>query len=52
MKSDVRVYHARSNQSLTTAGLPQSVERLTEEREVAGSIPGAGTTQGLKITEK
>jgi len=24
------------------AGLPQSVERLTVEREVAGSIPGAG----------
>ena len=24
------------------AGLAQSVERLTAEREVAGSIPGAG----------
>ena len=27
---------------LTMAGLAQSVERLTAEREVAGSIPGAG----------
>ena len=26
----------------TTAGLAQSVERLTAERVVAGSIPGAG----------
>ena len=29
---------------LTAAGLAQSVERLTAEREVAGSIPGAGPT--------
>ena len=28
--------------SLPAAGLAQSVERLTAEREVAGSIPGAG----------
>ena len=27
---------------LTVAGLAQSVERLTAEREVAGSIPVAG----------
>ena len=27
---------------LTVAGLAQSVERLTAEGEVAGSIPGAG----------
>ena len=27
---------------LTTAGLAQSVDHLTAEREVAGSIPGAG----------
>ena len=27
---------------LTAAGLAQSVERLTAEREVAASIPGAG----------
>ena len=27
---------------LTAAGLAQSVERLTAEREVASSIPGAG----------
>ena len=26
----------------TAAGLAQSVERLTAERKVAGSIPGAG----------
>ena len=38
---------------LTVAGLAQSVERLTAEREVAGSIPGGRTiTQGLKMTEK
>ena len=29
---------------LTAAGLVQSVERLTAEREVVGSIPGAGPT--------
>ena len=28
--------------SLTVTGLAQSAERLTAEREVAGSIPGAG----------
>ena len=28
--------------ALTVAGLAQSVERLTAEREVAGSNPGAG----------
>ena len=33
------VIHATS---LTAAGLAQSVERLTAEREVTGSIPGAG----------
>ena len=27
---------------ITAAGLAQSVERLTAEQEVAGSIPGAG----------
>ena len=27
---------------LTEAGLAQSVERMTAEREVAGSIPAAG----------
>ena len=27
---------------VTAAGLAQSVERLAAEREVAGSIPGAG----------
>ena len=30
------------NSNLTAAGLAQSVERLTAEREVVGSIPGAG----------
>ena len=29
---------------LSAAGLAQSVERLTAEREVVGSIPGAGPT--------
>ena len=28
--------------SAPAAGLAQSIERLTAEREVAGSIPGAG----------
>ena len=32
------------SEDLTVAGLAQSVERLTAEREVAGSIPGAGPT--------
>ena len=35
------------------AGLAQSVERLTAEREVVGSIPGAGPIlRVLEITEK
>ena len=29
---------------LTAAGLAQSVERLTAERRVTGSIPGTGPT--------
>ena len=38
---------------LTVAGLAQSVERLTAEWEVAGSIPAAGPIlRVLKITEK
>ena len=32
----------RKGYYFTVAGLAQSVERLTAEREVAGSIPGAG----------
>ena len=35
--SNVRLFHP-----FTTAVLAQSVERLTAEREVVGSIPGAG----------
>ena len=31
--------------SLTAVGLAQSVERLTAERQVAGSIPGTGPTR-------
>ena len=34
------------NTFLTVAGLAQSVERLTAEQEVAGSIPGAGPYSG------
>ena len=38
---------------MTAAGLAQSVECLTAEREVGGSIPGAGPIlRVLKITEK
>ena len=41
------------SEDLTVAGLAQSVERLTAEREVAGSISrGRTNTQGLKMTEK
>jgi len=46
MKVRTRVnnpYAFLSKYSITVAGLAQSVERLTAEREVAGSIPGAGT---------
>ena len=32
----------RVQRKSSMAGLAQSVERLTAEREVAGSIPGAG----------
>ena len=32
---------------LSAAGLGQSVERLTAEREVAGSIPGVGPILGV-----
>ena len=38
---------------MALAGLAQSVERLTADWEVAGSVPrGRANTQGLKITEK
>ena len=44
---------ALNSRALTAAGLAQSVERLTAEREVAGSIPGAGPIlRVLKITKK
>ena len=36
------VFRLTYTAGLTVAGLAQSVERLTAEREVAGSIPGAG----------
>ena len=36
--------------SVSAAGLAQSVERLTAEREVAGSIPGAGPI--LRVLKK
>ena len=35
-------YHFTGKQDLTAVGLAQSVERLTAEREAAGSIPWAG----------
>ena len=39
--------------NFTIKRLDQSVERLTAEREVGGSIPGAGPIlRVLKITEK
>ena len=38
-------FHGKKNQKKpTAAGLAQSVEYLTAEREVAGSIPGTGPT--------
>ena len=48
-------FHGKKNQKKpTAAGLAQSVECLTAEREVAGSIPGTRPTlrQGLKMTGK
>ena len=37
----------------SATGLAQSVERLTAEREVVGSILGTeSNTRGLKMTEK
>ena len=36
------ICNLESHSIATAAGLAQSVERLTAEREVAGSIPGAG----------
>lgn len=50
----ITLWETRSPHSplLTEAGLAQSVERLTVERDVAGSIPGAEPILGvsLKIT--
>ena len=43
-------YTIQYSQYLTAAGLAWSVERLTAEPKVAGSIPGTGPT--LKMTEK
>ena len=40
----------KSRTKIETAGLAQSVERLTAEREVAGSILGTGST--LKVLKK
>ena len=46
------IFHCFESQT-EQAGLAQSVERMTAEREVAGSIPGAGHYSGsFKITEK
>ena len=36
------VYAPPQQQLVKLAGLAQSVERLTAEREIAGSIPGVG----------
>ena len=38
----IKIWKFRSIRSSNAAGLGQSVERLTAEREVAGSIPWAG----------
>ena len=46
-------YAPPQQQLVKLAGLAQSVERLTAEWEIAGSIPGVGPLlRGLKITEK
>ena len=39
---EILPFNDSSLRIMTAAGLAQSVERLTAEREVAGSIPGAG----------
>ena len=41
-KSEFETYCNMHFITLSAAGLAQSVEHLTAEREVAGSIPGAG----------
>ena len=38
----VHLYNNNNTCGRISSGLAQSVERLTAEREVAGSIPGAG----------
>ena len=35
------IFCSKYQEDITATGLAQSVERLTAEREVAGSIPGA-----------
>ena len=40
--SHTNILRRSESRSLTAAGLVQSVERLTAEREVTSSIPGAG----------
>ena len=48
----VPVLILETRNQVTAAALAQSVERLTAEREVAGSIPGTGPIlRVLKITE-
>ena len=48
----VPVLILETRNQVTAAALAQSVERLTAEREVAGSIPGIGPIlRVLKITE-
>ena len=44
----VRVINLSKTETIcTSAGLAQSVERLTAERGVAGSIPGVGPILGV-----
>ena len=48
----VPVLILETRNQVTAAALAQSVERLTAEREVAGSIPGTGPIlRVLKMTE-
>ena len=41
-QTETRPQDKRDGNFLTAAGLAQLIERSTAEREVAGSIPGAG----------
>ena len=46
------VYGATRNRAIIAVGLAQSVERLTADRKVAGSIPGPDQYSGSVSSQK